>query len=337
VPDDFEVNPICLQGIDKPGFIDGLKELTAIVKLVYADMIQQPSEYGLPLVEDVEYAKFNPKAAESKNSSYRFVSLLHALVQSGELSNDLLIVDGKKKLPEICKKLKITNSKMILKKLCEFGFIYENGTLQYIDNSNVMPALYGYMKNLRLKQKAVFSLNYFLSAKGLPTHAAIFAGYLSGSEREFYEQMNEFMEANNFVVGNAADYHAFSFSIEYLIDSKDEKRIMRCYSNFGKLLIRLKLHSSDCYDYYLEKLPERIKPMFRKKAACCSCRELCKRKLFRTFEGVMYTDCGYGNFFEVVSYDLDDIEFYMQIILLEAKAEKASARRKGIKVIIDKN
>jgi len=296
-------------------------------------MIQNPGEYGLPLVEDIEYVPANPKAADSKRSAYRLISLLYALVHSGHISGGLgLLVIDSKMLSESCKKLKVTNSKMILKKLSDFGFTYENNTLSYADNTNVISALFGYMQNVELKQKAVFSLNYFLITEDLPPHKTIFASYLSGDERKFFEMFAEFMEENNCATGGAPDYHQFSFSIEYLHDSKKEKRIARCYSNFGKLLIRIKLHSSNCYDYYLENLPEYIKQVFRKEPTCRCCIKSCNAKLSRIFEGNEYIDCGYGNFFDIITYDPKDIEYYKQIILLEAKAEKTSARRKGIKV-----
>ncbi|MDF2542465.1 MAG: hypothetical protein K0S47_2183 [Herbinix sp.] len=335
VPNDFDVNPVFLSGIDKEDFMNGLSDLTIIIRSVYADIIQQPAEYGLPMVEDIEYSSFNPKAADSKNSAHRLITLLHTLVQSGELSDSELIVDNKvfseksKKLKSI---YKITNYKMILHKLCEFGFIYENNILSFPDNNSIVPILYAYMKNVKLEHTPVFSLNYFLAAVEMPSLPVILAKYISGDERVFAELLCDFLEKEGFIVGSTYPHLDYLFSIEYLIDAKNEKRIARIYSGYGKLLIRLKLHSSDCYDYYLENLPERIKQIFRKESSCCFCKEPCTTRLTRTFEGITYTDCGYGNYFDVVSYDPNDIKYYKQIVSLEVKAEKTSARRKGTKV-----
>ena len=163
VPDDFDINPSIMRGMDKQDFISGLKELTDIIRSIYIDMIQSPAEYGLPMVEDIEYAPFNPKAAASKHSANRLISLLHTLVQCGELCDSSLIVDGAAYSNE-AKKLKITNNKMILKKICDFGFVYDNNVLTYSDSYGVIPVLYAYMKNVRLTGTPVFSLNYFLTA-----------------------------------------------------------------------------------------------------------------------------------------------------------------------------
>ena len=339
VPDDFNVNPACLSGIEKQDFINGLRELTNIIKSVYADMIQKPAEYGLPLTEDIEYSPANPKAAESKNSSHRLIALLHTLVQCGELSDNGLTVNDKKFSDE-CKKLKsknkVVNSKMIFKKLRDFGFTYDNNIFSYLDNNNVIAALYGYMKNIPLRHDAIYSLNYFLAAADLPAnhHQTAIAEYLSGKEREFYIQFNEFMVNAQFAVCDEGDYRDFSFSMEYWIDAKNKERIVRCYTNYGRLLVCMKLHSTDCYDYYTENLPENIKQLFRKPSSCRYCVESCGSRLTRTFEGVTYTDCGYGNFFNIIDYDLDDIEYYKQLILLETKAVKTNARKKGVKIYL---
>jgi hypothetical protein len=133
-------------------------------------------------------------------------------------------------------------------------------------------------------------------------------------------RLNEFMESENFVVGNAPDYR--DFSIEYVVDAKTEKRVMRCYSDYGKLRVNLKLHNSGSYAEQLEKMPENIKQLFRRESKCRFCREPCRMRLYRTFEGIAYTDCGYWNGFDIVNYDLDDIEYYKQIIKYEVKFAK---------------
>jgi len=321
----LKINPDFLYGLSEDDFIDGLKALTETIKNIYSDIIQNSAEYGLPLIEDIQYSPFNPKAAESKNSSRRLIVLLHSLAQSGELTGSELSVNDKT-FSETLKKLKsvykVANSKMILKKLRDFGFIYDNNILSYPDSDNIIPTLYGYMKNVSLRHDAAFSLNCFLAARDLPVHQIVFAEYLSGDEHEFFRLLNEFMASENFVVGNAPDYRDFSFSIEYITDLKTEKRIMRCYSDFGKLRVNLKLHNSGSYAEYIEKMPESVKQIFRKESSCRFCREPCRMRLYRIFEGMAYTDCGYWNGFDIVCYEPDDIKYYKQIILLEIKSAK---------------
>jgi len=332
IPGKFDVSHVCLGGMDEQDFINGLQELTAVVKAIYADAIHQPAEYGLPTVEDIEYDSYNAKAAESRKSSQRLVLLLYALSQGGGMKNSTLHIDSKL-LSELCKKLKITNSKKILTRFCNHGFVFESDMFSYPGNNNVIPALCGYMNAAELKQNAFFSLNYFIAADKLPPQQDIFANYLQGSEHEFFIQLSKFL-GESYIIGNAPDYNPLSFALEYWVDDKNKKRLVRCYSHNGELLVRLKLHSSDCYDHFTATLPGHIKQMLRKPESCRHCITNCNAKLVRSFDGASYVDCGYGNFFDIQSYDLADLQYYKQLLLLEVKAEKSGARRKGKKVTL---
>jgi len=345
VPNDFNVNPSCLSGLSKEDFIGGLKALTEIIKSLYGDMVRNPAEYGLPLVEDIKYEKFNPKAADSAHSSRRLISLLHTLAQCGELSNTEILVNKKFYL-EACKKLKpmykISNGDMIFKKLCDFGFIVEgfNGktfdkhseffTLSYPDDGRVVPALYGYMNNTPLKKHALFSLNYFLAIpeNELPVnnHQMIFAEYLSGDEKKFYARFNEYIMADGLTMGVSDDYSNISFAVEYLIRPKDKTRLIACYSHNGKLRMRLRLRNIDGYADNLETLPERIKQLFRKESNCRFCQTPCGYQNSWRFEGKAYTVCGYDQYFDITCYNPADAEHYRQIIAYEVEAAKNKKR-----------
>ena len=335
VPDDFDVNPACLYGIDKADFIAGLKTLTAALKSIYADMIESPADYGFPLVEDIEYSPFNPKAAESKHTVHRLIAILHTLVNCGELKSDGIHADNKT-FTAACKPLKsmmkISNAKMIFEKLRAFGFTYDNGVFSYSGDKNAIPALYGYMRANALHRSPIFSLNYFRAMPEMPSKQFVFASYLNDSDREFFALFDEFAQSQNYVTGSAPDFR--DASIEYVTDAKSEKRVARLFSDYGKLRVMLKLHSSGCYNESLETMPDKIKAMFRKESGCKTCREPCKMRLHRTFEGKNYTDCGYWNGFDIPDCNPTDIDLYKDIIKLEAKAEKTNARQKGITVTL---
>ena len=141
VPDDFNVNPKCLNGLSKQDFIAGLKLLTDIVKNMYSDMIKNPAEYVLPMVEDIVYSPFNPKAADSQHSANRLITILYILAHTGELTGEGIKTD-KKTFSEMCKAkrpvyFKVSNYKMILQKLCDFGFTYDDYLLSYPDDNRL--------------------------------------------------------------------------------------------------------------------------------------------------------------------------------------------------------
>ena len=343
VPDDFDVNPDCLYGIDKGDFINGLKELTETVKSVYADMIQNPAEYGLPLVEDKHYYPFNPKAAESKNSCYRLMVLLYTMVQNSVLNGSELNVhekdftNGLKKLKSV---YKVTNSKKIISRLGDFGFVYEKNVFSYPDNPNVIPALYGYMKNVRSKD-AIFSLNYHFATRE-PSRPSVFAGYLSENNREFFLSLSESLLHEGFFLGNGAGYGIYSYKIDYSDTQKKDSYLVRFSApGLGQLRMQIKLYNSGCYDKYLDTLPEHIKQIFRREATCEACNgqegKGCPMSRPRIFEGKEILDCAShhdfkSSYFVIKSFNPGDAEYYKQLLLLEREAIKTNAQKKGIKV-----
>jgi len=341
VPKDFNVNPDCLYGLSKAEFIIGLNELTDILKSIYLDMIQSPDEYGLPLVEDIECKPFNPKAADSKNSSHRLISLLHTLVQCGELVENQLVIN-KKLFSESKQKplYKFTKVKMILDKLGDHGFMIEDFnkkagstefSLSYLDSSYIIPVLYGYMKQTPLKKQALFSLNYFLAIKEeerpANNHQLIFSEYLSGSEQEFYLRLNEAVLAEGLIFGTSDDYSNISFRREYLINPKDKTRLIGCFSDFGKLKIFLRLRHVDHYADYIETLPERVKQIFQVESNCHFCQESCGYQNKWTLENKTYTMCGYQQYFEIVDYSIDDIKYYSEIVSKEVESSKVKRKK----------
>ena len=123
VPDNINVNPDFLYGISENDFINGLKILTGTLKNIYSDIIQNPAEYGLPLIEDIEYSPFNPKAAESKNSSHRLIACVKSTCYNLCKANhkvtvlsDCITSYDKKKIPEMLDYYKNQGSKIISSK-----------------------------------------------------------------------------------------------------------------------------------------------------------------------------------------------------------------------------
>jgi len=335
IPDNFNVNPNCLYGLSKDEFIGGLRTLTEIIQSMYSDMIQNPAEYGLPLVEDIVYEKYNPKAAASGSSPSRLITTLYSIVHCGDFANNEITVN-KKLFTEKLKTHKAANVPMILKKLCDNGFIISgfNGksfdknsdtfTFSYADGGDVVPALYGYMLNAAIYKVAILSLNYFLAIPqtewSADLHTSIFAKYLSGSENDFYVKFNRHIVAQGLHVGNGDDYNIHTYRVEYFINPKDKSRFIACYSEFGQLRVSMRLRNIDRYANYLETLPERVKQVFRKESTCRYCQEPCGQRYAWTFEGVTYTVCGYMYLFDIISYEPEDAEIYKQIIMHEVDA-----------------
>jgi hypothetical protein len=235
---------------------------------------------------------------------------------------------GRQKLGIECKKLpqayKVTNAETTLKSLKKFGFVYD-GLKLFHEDKNIVPALYGYMKNNKLTD-SLFSLNYYLAMDKVnlteALYPVVFSEYLTGNEKIFFIQLNGLMLKSGFV---REDIPLCDYNYGYVTDNKKQRWLLCCVTDNGKLTIKMKLHYSGEYFAYHETLPERIKQIFRKPTdenKCKNCEKCSNRKLFRTFEGKEYIECGHENRFWIINFEPGDVEHYINIIKNETAAMK---------------
>ena len=340
VPDDFDVKESCLAGAGKQDFIAGLKALTAIVKNIYADMIVYPSEYGFPLIEDIEYRPFNPKVTGSSNAPNRLITILNILVQCGKLLNDGIVVDINV-FAEMCKAqtkvyFKTTNSHFIFQKLIDFGFVIDGFdgkkfdkkkdtfTLSYPNDNRVVRALYYYMKDLPLNKGSVMSMHYIHAAAFENTsgdyYKLLFGEYLSGDERVFFKRLHEYTEILKITCVSENN-----FVLRYLFKPKDKLQFMSCCLRDGKLTVSLRLNKfKNIYSYteYLDELPEHMKLVFHNAVQCrgLNCKyysEDCQAHRDYILDERFYRMCSFAQTLDFTSFKPDEVEYFMRLISYE--------------------
>ncbi|MDE6725007.1 MAG: hypothetical protein K2J79_05310 [Ruminiclostridium sp.] len=152
-PDRFPVNDVygtlCTWEELKKGF----DELHEIFARCYDDMINNPTDMGLPLYDMNEYGYFSKEARSSREESYKYARIFYVLGYTGELNGDGELRVHSDALKEQCKSLKITNIGAFLNKLGNYGITVEglvkgkvkSNTEIYVsfpDNGNVIKVLY---------------------------------------------------------------------------------------------------------------------------------------------------------------------------------------------------
>lgn len=329
----YKVDKKYLYDCDEMDFIDGFSCLWSTVQLIYKDIIMSPADYGLPLVNDISYPSFNSKANESTNSSKRLVGLMGIIGQVGEMVNDELVVPIDQyilRLKALKSKDKITNADKILKKLNDFGIVisdftgksFKKGadtfTISFPDNRNMMKAWKGYMMTEQRRYE-FYSLHYYLiiPPESLPEnqHCITFGQYLNHGESEFFSKFNDrMMEEKNFRCESAFSYQ---YTLEYSIKDKDSY-IVRCFSNGNILDIRMRLKNISLYISYIESLPLHIKKLFMVDSNCRKCTENCAHRQEWQMDNINYVYCDYDNQIHIKDYILDDVEYYINLIKLEA-------------------
>ncbi len=337
VPNDFMVNKDCLIGIEKEGFIQGLQELTEFIKNIYTDMISDPSGFGFSLIEDIEYKPFNPKAAESKNSSNRFMLLLYLFVKCGTYENGVITVN-KSLFSSACKVHKLSNASKIMNKLNQFGLIIDGYnerksdlfTIDYPDRNLFLNALYGYMKNIADLNENIrdsfFAFHYYLAAEQdtLPINNRFltFTKYFKREEKEFLLSLDKALSDMDLFGEINKGYRYLYEYAKKLSKSQEPIIFLRCFSEYGKLNIFIKCNFLDRYIDFIYTLPEHIKQIFNIESNCRFCKDNCNARRKYEFEERLIITCGYLFSFNFKDYNPNDISYYIQIINQELDARK---------------
>lgn len=328
-----QFNPIHFQGLSKEEYVNGYHELWLVINKAYQEMIMNPQEFGIPMIVDIQYSSFNAKAQASLNSPKGLMMLLRALAVEGDFSNKCLIVSHykfKNHLKLIKPKEKVINLSKMMNALINLGFQIsdydskETFIVEYLDNPNLIIALKS-LHNIDYKNNdyRLFSLNYDLFAKpdtlSLPNYIYAFSNYLNENDKLFFEKFYNLMIKNSFYFINSSSY---KYCIEFFNNDK-ESYLVRCFSNNKKLTILLRTQNIDNYIHYLQTLPKKIKYPYQHGTPCSDCIYKLQHKGGKQWEidGIKYNICLYNSQVVIKEYDINDIDYYVKILLLEAKKE----------------
>lgn len=303
--------------------------MSEAVSIIYEDMINNPDNYGLPLIEDIEYGEFNPKANDSFNSSKRLLNMLNNISKAGELADGYLVV-SKEKFNFYNKSLKakdkLQNVRMLIKNLQNFGFVIDayddrkakNFTVAFPGNKLVINALKGYLQFDKLPHH-VYSMHYYFADDEdhltNNRYSQIFTQYLDGDEKGFFICFNEQLIKNNFSCRSNTGY---GFTIEYRINKDDVNYLVRCYSEEKKLKVALRLRKLEKYQEVIKDFSTDVKSLLST-TTCKLCNEKCNHRFTWEFEGCKYSTCVYDNFI-LLNYDksaFKNIDEYIKLLCLE--------------------
>jgi hypothetical protein len=338
IPEYFKINPKYLLGLDENEFIDGFHCLRNTVRDIYKDIIKNPESYGLPLTED----------SVPVNSSRRLMDYLNVLSRAGELRENSLVVTFdmyNESLKTIKPKVSIAASNILIKRLTDFGFYFtgfngktfDKGLNQFVvtyeDNRNLIPVLKGYsmanhMSENRRDEFRACQYDLVAASGELPkqVRAYVFSQYLSGEQKDFFIRFNERMTEEGFTCETPQSHN---FTLEYYLNEQipfDKKppHIVQCTSENNQLNINLVITSIPSYCGHIEKLPDRVKAVYKRAVIYQPCKnmescELCGCIRKWKMDGEDLISCQFGNA-HISDYNLDDIEAYISVIKLEAEA-----------------
>jgi len=155
-----------------------------------------------------------------------------------------------------------------------------------------------------------------------------FSQQLQERERTFFLRMDKLMEREEVVVRYSEN------SVTYFPDTKLKLQplVLRFTVKNGELSVEMKLNFIDCYTDQIEKMPERIKEMFRSILHCPSARcdrswqndtPRCGTRRTYALDGKPYYLCSYKYYFTPDISNPDDAKYYAEIIRAEIQMVKA--------------
>ena len=337
VPDDYPL---------KAGLPDDFRKyFAAICKLakdIYMDMAKQPEAYGVMLL-DINETDYN-RARDSYRTIHRFGDTLNALFLNGKVENHCLTVDAAQ-FNMAAKK--INKYKLMLSKICDFGFVISNinGTIivEYPDNPKIIDVLKIYCdewliinKNRQtggIKERKNNNL-VRLAAEQFHHHFYRF-DYKSTADLEqipmltwvndeadyqgFDSRLKKFNEA--FYL-ESLKYDGVQFDGDYNYKSKRIARITQVEFNaLGKavFVLSLKLPKPDKYMDIIYAMPDSIKGLFSKNYCrhCVMQKDAkCKMRFSWTYDDVLYEGCAY-QCFNFTDFDVALVPQYWRLLELE--------------------
>lgn len=352
IPDTFPVNPACLlaTGANESDFINGLKKLTNILRAVYLDMAENPKAYGLPLVEDIHYPKFNPKARDSMNASKRFSLMLMNLAQAGAYTGDAIEVsidDFNARNKALKSKDKMANVPMLLSRMNDFGFVFEgfdgkrftpgasSFAVMFPDSPDVLQALKGYMQvahNGYDLYPLLYSVAMDPEKRPDDQCAKDFAEFLRGDDKAFFQAFHPLMAELGLYFKPSGSY---AYAFVYLEPGKkkyntDDGYYARFFSvqdsHENRRGVAIRLRSIAEYAKQMESMPERVKAHFAK-TTCSHCSAECPMRIGWSLDGQAYETCSYWNH-NLSGLIAQDAPYIAELVKLERAYSKKGKRRK---------
>lgn len=312
---------------------------------IYSDMAVAPEDFALPLYNIDEYNYFSKEAREARTAPWNLFYLLLCLFACGEYEGDIFVVNT----AEVRKINKTKKTNVLLKVLCDYGFVFDGikkfnlsssnrMEIDYPDNRNILDVLSMVAKKVMVTQLKDIG-NYF-------SHMVAFSNaFISWNYKVLKENFH------TCTLAEGCDYVADKMHSElekeviYAIDKllleqgfsvrkgdPNEGPAIRYYrtqsvydfalvSDAGELVLELRIRNAQkCLDY-LAECSESIIDMFRHTDKGCQNRVngTCKCGVRYEFEKEVKWHCGCcGTPFKIHPVK-EDILHYLKLVELGNK------------------
>lgn len=300
-------------------------ELLHIFSKIYGDMEQKPEEFGLPLYRIDEFGTNTPQGRKTKINFYPLT--LFVAFSVGQLSENVLCINRKIFMDQI-KKYRITHINKIVDSLSRYGFVFYkdeiNMYMEYKNNPHILNVLAAATDKAEKMGEVATNTKYICFYYKLFENSSSYCGEYGIDD--YCKVVPEYAETINVLNAELEKLDLFpSPNGFYRLNYKNSSRkkyndiIYLTYSAECEIYIRLKLRHIGSYADKVEKLPVHIKNAL-KNHLCCYCSKTCSNNNIKfKMDGEALEACCYNSF---VFYrpSVDDIKYYINMIIWEKEA-----------------
>lgn len=345
VPDKLEIHADFLRNLSQEDVESAFRDIWDIFYQIYSDMVASPENFGLPLYKIDEYNYFSKEAREARTAPWNLFYLLLCLFACGGYEGSVFVVDT----AEVRRVNKAKKTNLLLKVLCDYGFVFEGikkfslsssnrMEIDYPDNRNIIEVLSMVAKKVMITQLKDVG-NY------LSNMVAFSNAFVSWNYKVLKEDMNTCMLAEGCDYVADKMHRELDKEVIYAIDKllveqgfsirkgdPNEGPVIRYYrtqatynfalvSDTGELVLELRIRNAQkCLDY-LAECSESIIDMFRYTDKGCHNRKegTCKYGVRYEFENGEKWHCGCcGAPFKIHPVK-EDILHYLKLVELGNK------------------
>jgi len=299
-----------LYGLTKDEFANGYFALLSLMRQLYSDIANNPTEFGMTLKEIENINAKTPDYTNSNTSFLRMPNLLYILGVSSELAPDGVLTVDCSLLYSNSKPLKITGLPALLTSLRDYGFeISEPLTVSYIDN----PFLTTVLKSMA---NALFELTggdlrnskndyFYMMHPGLLANENVkepklyidsLLSALAPSQRLFASELHDFVESNTKQDVRKSQLMRNEWICTYT-NKQTKKVLMGLHTSQDKLAVKLNLQNIGQYISLIMGMPDSIQDVVINGGfECGGCNPRCSGGFAFEINGKQYNKCRCGSF-----------------------------------------
>jgi len=342
--EEFTVHQKHLHGLSEEEFKDGYYALILFMRGLYADIIKDPSSFGMPLI-DAATGDHGVDYSKSHSGFVRVPRLLLAIGLAGMLNTDMTLSISGGEFLKITKKLIVTGVNSLLQHLADYGFeitgfakkvnLYDEITIGYPD-CRALPAVLSsfakahtaatsgrwyadiehfYMMTPQLIEsetpKIKFGIEYLYRC-------------LNGENREIAKVLHDFVVGKNHKTKTLFSGFMRNIWTCSYTGIKTKKTIMSLKTRQDRLRVKLNLENIREYMDAIMQMPGYIRENIRSNGDPCNRSHQCFSKCIGGFafemDGIAYKTCRVSAFW-FNNLSIDDIPYIKNLLELEMRRD----------------